>query len=83
MRHNKCLVRMSWSELVEKGEQAVGCLVGAGLRARRAGAGNGSFLERHVGVLWRSQILQLSECLHEGPGLALSSMSAGPCWRRL
>src|ERR1039457_1360933 len=34
-------------------------------------------------MLWRSQILQPSECLHERRGLALSSSSVEPCWRRL
>src|ERR1019366_7634949 len=34
----------------EEGEQAVGGLVAAGLGAGRAGAGDGAFLERHVGV---------------------------------
>ena len=51
------------SESVEEGEQAVGGAVAAGFGVGWRGAGQGAFLDLHVGVLWRTQISQLSECL--------------------
>ena len=55
----------------EKGEQRVAGGIASGRDASGCHAGQGLLLQLHVGVCWRSQILQPSECLSGGTGFGV------------